>query len=469
MTMSVGSFGPGWSWGAMRVAGTAALIGVGAAWTVYGAAAPGGFGGGGFWGGDRGDPELRLTAAALTTEHEAFTAALGLVESRTIELARGETLGQAIQRAGARPDETRAAQSQLAQYVDVERLQAGLPVTVHFERTGASPKLTGVSFRSEPGAVVSLNMTFNGEYHARRITMPLTFEVARIAGAVETSLYEAAVKGGASEREILALADVFAYDVDFQRDIFPGDTFEIVFERFRDDAGQTVRTGEALFVSLQTRQGLKSFYRFKAPDGDYDWYDPDGRTARKFLMKTPINGARLSSGFGMRTHPVLGFSRMHRGVDFAAPVGTPIMAAGDGTVEKVGWGGGLGRMVQIQHADGYETIYGHMHGFSRGLRPGQQVRQGQLIGYVGSTGMSTGPHLHYEVIFRGAHINPMSMRVPTGRNLEGEALRQFQAERARIDALRQSRQTQSAQADAPVLAASTGADGQAGGLRGAIE
>lgn len=475
MTFSVGSFSPGWSWGGLRVAGAAVLLGVGAAWTAYGAvdpsAAP--------FGGERGDPELRLTAAALTSEHEAFTAALGLVESRTINLARAETLGQAIQRAGATYDEVRAAQLELSRYVDVERLQAGLPVTVHFERTGASPKLTGVSFRSEPGAVVSLNLTYNGEYHARRITMPLTFEIAHIAGAVETSLYDAAVKGGASEREILALADVFAYDVDFQRDIFPGDTFEILFERFRDDAGQTVRTGEALFVSLQTRQGLKSFYRFKAPDGDYDWYDPEGRTARKFLMKTPINGARLSSGFGMRTHPVLGFSRMHRGVDFAAPTGTPIMAAGDGVIEKVGWGGGLGRMVQIQHADGYETIYGHMHGFTRGLRPGQQVRQGQLIGYVGSTGMSTGPHLHYEVVIRGEHINPMSMRVPTGRNLEADALKAFQQERARIDALRQARGTQAegarpatamaASTATPVAAASADGERGSGDLRGAIE
>lgn len=436
MTVSVGVFGPRWSWNDARRAGAAAVIGAGLSWAAVLAVGPSL----GFMGSLGSDPDLRLTAAAMAVEHEAFTAELGLVEPRSLSLARGETLAQALRRAGATPEESRAVSAQLEAVTDVTDVPADLPVTVYFERAGSQPRLTGVSFRSEPGAVVSVNLAHDGLYRARQIFMPLTFEIARAAGKVESSLYDAAIKAGAGEREIQAIADVFAYDVDFQRDIFPGDAFEIVFERFRDDAGQTVRTGEAMFVSLQTRNGLKSFYRFKAPDGSPDWYDPDGRTARKFLMKTPINGARLSSGFGLRTHPVMGFTRFHRGVDFAAPIGTPIMAAGDGVVEQVGWGGGLGKMVRLRHADGYETIYGHMSNFARGLNPGDQVRQGQLIGYVGSTGMSTGPHLHYEVIIRGEHINPMSMRVPTGRNLDGVAMAAFQAEKARIDGLRAERE-----------------------------
>jgi murein DD-endopeptidase MepM/ murein hydrolase activator NlpD len=462
MTYTVGSFGPGWSWTSLRQAGAATVVGVGAAWAGLALLAPGT----GLLGGGQSDPELRLTAAAMSIEHEAFTGGLGLVDNRTIDLARGETLTQAIRRAGASSDESRAVGAELAAFMDVERMAAGLPITVYFERAGADPRLTGVSFRSEPGVVVSVNLAFDGRFRARPIMMPQTFEIAHVAGTVETSLYEAATRAGATDREIQAIADVFAYDIDFQRDIFPGDRFEIVFERFRDDAGQTVRTAEALFVSLQTRSGLKSFYRFKAPGGEYDWYDTEGRTARKFLMKTPINGARLSSGFGMRRHPVLGFSRMHRGVDFAAPAGTPIMAAGDGQLEKIGWGGGLGRMVQIAHADGYKTIYGHMSGFARGLRQGQAVRQGQLIGYVGSTGMSTGPHLHYEVLYRNDHINPMAMRVPTGRNLEGESLVRFRAEQARINALRIGQGTAEAKPEGSLeTAALRGSDG----LRGAIE
>jgi murein DD-endopeptidase MepM/ murein hydrolase activator NlpD len=467
MTLALGAFSPAVPWGAARWAAAAAVTGVALAWVAIvnlsGAALFG----------VASNPELRVTAAALTQEHDAFTVGLGLVEHRTLEVARGESLVQALRRAGATYEEGRAADTQLEQVMDVDGVKPGLSLTATFERAGVQPRLTGVSFRSAPGAVVSLNLAHDGAFRARLISMPLTFEVAHAAGKVETSLYDAAVKAGAGEREIQAIADVFAYDIDFQRDIFPGDTFEIVFERYRDDAGQTVRTGEALFVSLQTRGGQKSYYRFKPPVGDYDWYDPEGRTARKFLMKTPINGARLSSGFGMRTHPVLGFSRMHRGVDFAAPVGTPVMAAGDGVVERVGWGGGLGNMVQIRHADGYETVYGHMSGFARGLRVGEQVRQGQLIGYVGSTGMSTGPHLHYEVILRGDHINPMDMRVPTGRNLETAAMSQFRAEKARIDALRARRGAGGEAGDGlggQIVEASGPAPARTGdGLRGSIE
>jgi murein DD-endopeptidase MepM/ murein hydrolase activator NlpD len=457
MTIPVGAYGPGWSWSTSRLVALAAALGIGAAWTAYAALAPDlRFGG---------DQELRQTAAALSIEHEAFTAALGLVEARTSEIAQGELLPDLLRRLGAEHEEARAVTQVLGGFVDVADLASGMAISAYFVRGGGRPKLTGVSFRSEPGTVISVNLAHDGLFRARPIIMPRIFDVAAATGQVETSLYEALVGAGLGEREVQAFADVFAFDIDFQRDIFPGDRFEIVFERFRDDAGQTVRTGETLFVSLQTRSGVKNYYRYKAPGGDAEWYDPEGRTARKFLMKTPINGARLSSGFGMRTHPVLGFSRMHRGVDFAAPIGTPIMAAGDGVVEKVGWGGGLGRMVQLRHADGYETVYGHMSNFARGLSPGETVRQGQLIGYVGSTGLSTGPHLHYEVIHRGEHINPMSMRVPTGRNIETAFMAQFQAERARIDALRRGERASPSAVNAVTQASQPTADG----LRGAIE
>ena len=282
--------------------------------------------------------------------------------------------------------------------------------------------------------------------------MPLTFDIARVAGTVQTSIYDAAVAQGATEREIAALAEVFGYDVDFQRDIRRGDGFELVFERFFDDAGDTVRTGELLYMALETREGLKGYYRFQAAgDSQPEWYAPDGRSARKFLMKTPINGARLSSNFGMRRHPILGYSRMHRGTDFAAPVGTPIMAAGDGVITQAGVRGGYGNYVRIRHGDEYETAYAHMSRFARGARAGQRVRQGDIIGYVGSSGVSSGPHLHYEVLHRGAQINPMGLRVPTGRNLEGEELAAFLEERARIDTLREQR---NAEAGAPERAAS---------------
>ncbi|MDX2235389.1 MAG: peptidoglycan DD-metalloendopeptidase family protein [Hyphomonadaceae bacterium] len=425
-------------------------------------------------------PEQRLRlvaeaeAAAVQMEHEAFTAAIGVREDRTIEVARGETLASAVRRAGAEPAEISAVLAGVEKVFDARRIRPGQEIDVYFESAGTAARLTGVSFRSEPGAAVTVNRTFDGQFKAREVLMPLTFEVARLSSKVETSLYDSAIAGGATDREVSQLADVFAYDIDFQRDIHPGDAFEIVFERFRDDEGRTVKTGDLLFVSLDARGTTKSFYRFKRPgDGTVDWYDESGKSARKFLMKTPINGARLSSGFGFRRHPILGYSALHKGTDFAAPSGTPIMAAGDGTIVRAGGYGSYGNYVRIRHSDGYETAYAHMSRFGRGVRAGARVRQQQIIGYVGTTGRSTGPHLHYEVIYRGQQTNPMRLRVPTGRNLDGADLAAFKTERARIDALRVNHQRAAAlreagQTPTPVITAafSTGVSADEGGLKG---
>lgn len=374
--------------------------------------------------------------AARRAEHLAFTEAYLAHTAREYRVANGETLAGLLTRAGASRAETNAALTSLTGVYDPRRLRPGQAVSLFFNEA----QLTGVAFRSEPGASVTANRTTAGGFAAREVLMPLTFEIARIAAPVETSLYASALELGATDREVAALADAFSYDVDFQRDVRPGDDFELVFERFYDDEGNTVRTGELLFVSLESSRGSRAFYQFLAPgDTRPDWYDADGKSARRFLMRTPINGARLSSGFGMRRHPILGYSRMHRGTDFAAPTGTPILAAGDGTVVRAGPFSSFGNYVRIRHANGYETAYAHMSRFARGLRAGAHVRQGQVIGYVGTTGRSTGPHLHYEVLRRGQQINPVNLRVANGRNLTGRALELFQIERQRIDTLRQVR------------------------------
>jgi murein DD-endopeptidase MepM/ murein hydrolase activator NlpD len=457
--LAFGTSPRGLRWPALAVA--AAAVGL---WALGGG--PGGM-----------SPEQRLRliaeaeAAAVQAEHEAFTGGVGLREGRDIEVARGETLGSAIRRAGADPADVAAVLDSVAGVFDARRIRPGQEIEVFFEAKDTAAKLTGVSFRSEPGAAVTVNRTFDGGFRAREVLMPLTFEVARIAAKVETTLYESAIAGGATDREVSQFADVFAYDVDFQRDIHPGDAVELVFERFRDDEGRTVKTGDLLFVSLDARGATKSFYRFKRPDGTIDWYDEAGKSARKFLMKTPINGARLSSGFGMRRHPILGYSALHKGTDFAAPTGTPVMAAGDGVVVRAGGYGSYGNYVRIRHSDGYETAYAHLSRFGRGVRAGAVVRQQQVIGYVGTTGRSTGPHLHYEVIYRGAQINPMRLRVPTGRNLDGADLAAFKTERARIDALRVNHQRAADLRDAgltptPVITASFTQPPDDGGLKG---
>jgi murein DD-endopeptidase MepM/ murein hydrolase activator NlpD len=374
--------------------------------------------------------------AARRAEHLAFTEAYLAHTAREMRVGNGETLVGLLTRAGASREDANAALSSLTDVYDPRRLRPGQNVSLFFSHAA----LTGVAFRSEPGVSVTANRTTAGQFAAREVLMPLTYEIARIAQPVETSLYASAMQYGATDREVAALADAFAYDVDFQRDVRPGDNFELVFERFYDDEGNTVRTGDLLFVSLESSRGARAFYWFLAPgDTRADWYDAEGKSARRFLMKTPINGARLSSGFGMRRHPILGYSRMHRGTDFAAPIGTPILAAGDGTVVRAGPFSSFGNYVRIRHANGYETAYAHMSRFARGVRAGTRVRQGQIIGYVGTTGRSTGPHLHYEVLRRGAQINPINLRVANGRNLTGRALELFEAERQRIDTLRQVR------------------------------
>lgn len=383
--------------------------------------------------------------AARRAEHLAFTEVYLAHEARELRVANGETLAGLLTRAGASSSEASAALASITDVYNPRRLRPGQQVSLFFDRRSGDARLTGVAFRSEPGATVLANRTRAGGFAAREVLMPVTFEIARIAAPVETSLYASALQLGATDREVAALADAFAYDVDFQRDVRPGDDFEIVFERYYDDEGNTVRTGNMLFVSLESGRGSRAFYSFIAPGASQpDWYDENGRSARRFLMKTPINGARLSSGYGMRRHPILGYSRMHQGTDFAAPTGTPILAAGDGTVVRAGPYGGYGNYVRIRHANGYETAYAHMSRFARGMRAGTRVRQGQVIGYVGTTGRSTGPHLHYEVMQRGRQMNPMTLRVANGRNLDGRALELFMIERERIDTLRQARARQTA-------------------------
>jgi murein DD-endopeptidase MepM/ murein hydrolase activator NlpD len=388
--------------------------------------------------------------AARRAELLAFTEAYRSHQAREMRVGSGETLAGLLTRAGASRAEANAALASLTDVYDPRRIRPGQSISLFF----SDAQLTGVAFRSEPGASVTANRTTDGDFAAREVLMPLTFENARIAAEVDTSLYATALELGATDREIGALAEAFSYDVDFQRDVQPGDRFELVFERYYDDEGNTVRTGDLLFVSLETRRGPRNFYAFLAPgDTRPDWYDAEGHSARRFLMKTPINGARLSSGFGMRRHPILGYSRMHRGTDFAAPTGTPILAAGEGAIVRAGPFSSFGNYVRIRHANGYETAYAHMSRFARGIRAGTRVRQGQIIGYVGTTGRSTGPHLHYEVLRRGQQINPINLRVANGRNLTGRSLELFETERQRIDTLRQVRARESGTEEAAVRTA----------------
>ncbi|MDA8618759.1 peptidoglycan DD-metalloendopeptidase family protein [Candidatus Pelagibacter bacterium] len=253
-----------------------------------------------------------------------------------------------------------------------------------------------------------------------------------VKNTIKNNLYSSAVESGIEPNIIVEFARVFGFEVDFQRDIRKGDWFEILYEKFEDDNNKVRDTGKIIYASMYVNGEELNLYNFKY-NNEEEYYDIKGKSITKSLMKTPINGARLSSSFGMRKHPILGYNKMHRGTDFAAPSGTPIMASGSGTVTRARWCGGGGNCVKIKHNSTYETIYAHMKAFAKGIKEGRKVKQGQIIGYVGSTGLSTGPHLHYEVIVNGKKVNSQKLKLPSGKILKGEERKQFELDRIKID------------------------------------
>ena len=253
-----------------------------------------------------------------------------------------------------------------------------------------------------------------------------------VKNIIKDNLYSSATGVGIEPNVIVEFARIFGFEVDFQRDIRKGDWFEILYEKFEDDNKKVRDTGKIIYASMYVNGEEINLYNFKFKNSE-DYFDIKGKSITKSLMKTPINGARLSSSFGMRKHPILGYNKMHRGTDFAAPSGTPIMASGSGTITRARWCGGGGNCVKIKHNSTYETIYAHMKAFAKGVKEGKKVKQGQIIGYVGSTGLSTGPHLHYEVIVNGKKVNSQKLKLPSGKILNGEERKQFELDRIKID------------------------------------
>jgi murein DD-endopeptidase MepM/ murein hydrolase activator NlpD len=253
------------------------------------------------------------------------------------------------------------------------------------------------------------------------------------------SIYETALRNKVPPSVIEDMVRIYSYDVDFQRKVQPGDSFDVFFAG-DDENTAVVEKTEVLFASLTVGGETKKYYRFQTPDDSVvDFYDETGKSAKKFLVRKPVNNAIMRSGFGGRRHPILGYVKMHTGVDWATPYGTPIFASGNGVVEKVGWEGGYGKYVRLKHNNGYETAYGHMSAFAKGMEPGKRVRQGQVIGFVGSTGMSTGAHVHYEILVNGRFVDPMRIKLPRGRSLEGPLMAGFEKERDRLDAMMNNR------------------------------
>ena len=272
----------------------------------------------------------------------------------------------------------------------------------------------------------------NDNYLVKENILQLYKKEVVVRNVIKNNLYKSAVEKGVEPNIIVEFARIFGFEVDFQRDIRKGDWFEIYYEKFVDDNKKVRDTGKIIYASMYVNGEEINLYNFKFKN-DEEYYDIKGKSITKSLMKTPINGARLSSSFGMRKHPILGYNKMHRGTDFAAPSGTPIMASGSGTVTRARWCGGGGNCVKIKHNSTYQTIYAHMKAFAKGIKEGRKVKQGQIIGYVGSTGLSTGPHLHYEVLVNGKKVNSQKLKLPSGKILKGEQRKQFELDRIKID------------------------------------
>ena len=373
----------------------------------------------------------RLVTAWDVVDAPAFDHSAGKLE-------RNETLTGLLTRLGASPGDASAALHTLSgtDLLDSRRL---LPGKTQAEAWFEDGQLSAVSVRAANDASLLITRGPDDAWDALPLYAKLTPGHMRIEAEIETSIYAAALQLGAEDQQVVDFASAFAYDIDFQREIHPGDRFEILFETFYDERGNAVRNGDVLYAALNGKALQRGFYRFApSDDGVADYFDQNGESATKFLMKTPINGARISSNFGKRKHPISGFTRLHKGTDFAAPTGTPIYAAGNGTVQRASRNGGYGNYIKIKHTRGYETAYAHLSKYAKGIKAGKKVKQGDVIGYVGSTGASTGPHLHYEVYVDGKPVNVMSLKLPNGRKLQDEPamLEEFKAHQAMVDALR---------------------------------
>jgi murein DD-endopeptidase MepM/ murein hydrolase activator NlpD len=323
----------------------------------------------------------------------------------------------------------------LDDHFDPRRLRVGQRIDVAVTVSGDQVvALNGLSFRPQVGQVLTVMREDDGSFTSQSKAQAIHRRLVLRQGSIETNFYRAARGAGVPQSILSQLTHSYAWQVDFQHDLRKGDRFAVMFERYFTEEGEPVRDGNVVHAVLTVDGRRMPIYRFEDSEGRAGYFDGEGTSIQRALMRTPIDGARISSGYGMRMHPILGYSMMHRGVDFAAPTGTPIYAAGDGIVEEIGWVSGYGRYIRLRHNGRYKTAYGHMSAFASGLSQGSWVAQGDVIGYVGSTGRSTGPHLHYEVMQEGKRVNPISLNLPDGRSLDGADLDRFNRQKVSIDA-----------------------------------
>tara|TARA_Y100000996_G_scaffold273507_1_gene215369 strand:- start:400 stop:1692 length:1293 start_codon:yes stop_codon:yes gene_type:complete len=346
----------------------------------------------------------------------------------------GETFDKILEDYSIDKKEIIKIKKSLQKKIDLNKLNTKQVIKFSLDKT--NNKITEFYFQISNTQKVFLKRdAINDNFDEEILSIKLNKKIVYKENLILQSLYKAATDENTPANIIIEFARIYGFQVDFQRDIRKKDKFQIMYEIFLNEKKEIVETGEILFANLKLSGQDNALYYFDK-EGSEGHYDKNGKSVKKALMKTPINGAKLSSPFGMRKHPIDGYNKMHRGTDFAAPTGTPIMASGDGVVKKAGWCGGGGNCVKIRHNSTYQTIYAHMSKFARGIKSGVRVKQGQTIGYVGSTGKSTGPHLHYEVIVNGKKVNSQKLKLPSGKILKGKERKIFETNKIKIDVLK---------------------------------
>ena len=350
------------------------------------------------------------------------------------KIKTGETFDKILAIYSVDKKEIIKIKNSLQKKIDVNRLNTKQIIQFSLDKT--NNKITEFTYQISNTEKIYLKRNIQEDvFNEEILIIKLDKKIIYEENIIIDSLYRAATKKNIPANTIVEFAGIYGFQVDFQRDIRKEDKFQIMYEIFLNEKKEIVETGEILFANLKLSGQDNSLYYFNE-SGSEGHYDKSGKSVKKALMKTPINGARLSSPFGMRKHPIDGFNKMHKGTDFAAPMGTPIMASGDGVITKAGWCGGGGNCIKIKHNSTYQTVYAHMSKFARGMKTGVRVKQGQTIGYVGSTGKSTGPHLHYEVIVNGKKVNSQKLKLPSGKILKGKERKRFETNKIKLDVLK---------------------------------
>jgi murein DD-endopeptidase MepM/ murein hydrolase activator NlpD len=351
------------------------------------------------------------------------------------KISSGETFDKILNNYSIPNEEINQIKKKLNSDYNINNLQPNLEIKITIDQSN-NKKITSFLFPVSRTEKIQLTRNLDNNLFEKKIIITnLNKKIVFKEGKITQSLYKTAIDLKVQPNVIIEFARIYGFQVDFQRDIRKNDNFQIMYEVFEDDDGKVFETGNIIFADLKLSGKNNALYYFEKK-GSEGHYDKNGKSVEKALMKTPINGARLSSAFGMRKHPIDGFNKMHRGTDFAAPMGTPIMASGSGLITRARWCGGGGNCIKIKHNSTYETIYAHMKNFARGIKEGKRVKQGQIIGYVGSTGKSTGPHLHYEVVVNGKKVNSQKLKLPSGKTLKGKGREIFEVEKIKLDVLK---------------------------------